>query len=93
MTTNNIILHTGPQLVISCYGLDVFGHDVVRGYGAIHVPTSPGRYYVYMVITEPYQWPAFSVSSIDLVHIVLYIKTLQQFTTINSSLFEWLYLF
>lgn len=34
----------GPQLVISCYGLDVFGHDVVRGYGAVHVPTSPGRY-------------------------------------------------
>ncbi|KAK3726946.1 hypothetical protein QZH41_014795, partial [Actinostola sp. cb2023] len=31
-----------PQLVISCYGLDVFGHDVVRGYGAVHIPTTPG---------------------------------------------------
>lgn len=33
----------GPQLVLSCYGLDAFGHDVVRGYGAVHVPISPGR--------------------------------------------------
>lgn len=31
-----------PQLVISCYGPDVFGTDVVRGYGAIHVPITPG---------------------------------------------------
>ncbi|XP_057313566.1 B9 domain-containing protein 1-like [Hydractinia symbiolongicarpus] len=31
-----------PQLVISCYGPDVFGTDVVRGYGAVHVPISPG---------------------------------------------------
>ena len=34
---------SGPQLVISCYGLDFYGHDVVRGYGAVHVPISPGR--------------------------------------------------
>lgn len=33
-----------PQLVISCYGLDAFGHDVVRGYGAVHVPISPGSH-------------------------------------------------
>ena len=33
----------GPQLVVSCYGPDAFGHDVVRGYGAVHVPISPGR--------------------------------------------------
>lgn len=36
-------LPLGPQLVVSCYGLDAFGHDVVRGYGAVHVPISPGR--------------------------------------------------
>ena len=29
--------------MISCYGLDFYGHDVVRGYGAVHVPISPGR--------------------------------------------------
>lgn len=34
----------GPQIVLSVYGPDVFGNDVVRGYGAVHVPLSPGRY-------------------------------------------------
>ncbi|XP_032354851.1 B9 domain-containing protein 1 isoform X3 [Camelus ferus] len=32
-----------PQIVLSVYGPDVFGNDVVRGYGAVHVPFSPGR--------------------------------------------------
>ncbi|EEB13704.1 eppb9, putative [Pediculus humanus corporis] len=32
-----------PQLVISAYGLDVFGNEVVRGYGVCHVPFSPGH--------------------------------------------------
>lgn len=34
----------GPQIVLSVYGPDVFGNDVVRGYGAVHVPFSPGRW-------------------------------------------------
>nr|KAF6274153.1 B9 domain containing 1 [Myotis myotis] len=34
----------GPQIVLSVYGPDVFGNDVVRGYGAVHVPFSPGRH-------------------------------------------------
>ncbi|XP_065065456.1 B9 domain-containing protein 1-like [Rhopilema esculentum] len=34
-----------PQLVVSCYGQDsVRGYDVVRGYGAVHVPISPGSH-------------------------------------------------
>ena len=33
-----------PQIVISCYGLDIFGRDVVRGYGAVHLPISPGKH-------------------------------------------------
>ena len=37
-----LFLISGPQLVISCYGPDVFGTDVVRGYGAIRVPVTPG---------------------------------------------------
>ncbi|VDM41220.1 unnamed protein product [Toxocara canis] len=32
-----------PQLLLSCYGSDTFGNDVVRGYGAVHIPTVPGR--------------------------------------------------
>ncbi|XP_005399330.1 PREDICTED: B9 domain-containing protein 1 isoform X2 [Chinchilla lanigera] len=35
-----------PQIVLSVYGPDVFGNDVVRGYGAVHVPFSPGRMFV-----------------------------------------------
>ncbi|XGW08570.1 hypothetical protein V3C99_011135 [Haemonchus contortus] len=33
-----------PQLVFSCYGNDLFGHDVVRGYGALPIPTVPGSH-------------------------------------------------
>ncbi|XP_078415089.1 B9 domain-containing protein 1 isoform X2 [Cetorhinus maximus] len=33
-----------PQIVISVYGADLFGNDVVRGYGGVHVPTTPGRH-------------------------------------------------
>ncbi|CAD5235751.1 unnamed protein product [Bursaphelenchus xylophilus] len=32
-----------PQLIISCYGHDMFGNDVIRGYGATFIPTAPGR--------------------------------------------------
>ncbi|XP_041434649.1 B9 domain-containing protein 1 isoform X1 [Xenopus laevis] len=34
----------GPQIVISVYGPDAFGNDVVRGYGAVHLPFTPGRH-------------------------------------------------
>ena len=33
----------GPQIVISVYGNNIFGRDEVRGYGAIHLPISPGE--------------------------------------------------
>ncbi|XP_005997529.1 B9 domain-containing protein 1 isoform X2 [Latimeria chalumnae] len=33
-----------PQIVVSVYGLDAFGNDVVRGYGAVHVPLTAGRH-------------------------------------------------
>ncbi|XP_072452953.1 B9 domain-containing protein 1 isoform X2 [Notamacropus eugenii] len=35
-----------PQIVISVYGPDIFGNDVVRGYGAVHVPFVPGRWFM-----------------------------------------------
>ena len=31
-----------PQLVVSVYGMDSFGNDIVRGYGAVHVPIFAG---------------------------------------------------
>lgn len=39
----NGIVVTGPQLMISVYGLDALGNDVVRGYGTTHLPTMSGR--------------------------------------------------
>ncbi|CAD1472835.1 unnamed protein product [Heterotrigona itama] len=43
--------HGWPQLIISVYGLDTFGHDVIRGYGVCHLPLETGhhekRYYDY----------------------------------------------
>ncbi|KAF7655526.1 hypothetical protein LDENG_00054000 [Lucifuga dentata] len=33
-----------PQIVVSVYGPDTFGNDVVRGYGATHVPFTPGQH-------------------------------------------------
>lgn len=32
-----------PQLAISVWGPDLLGNEVIRGYGATHLPTSPGR--------------------------------------------------
>ena len=32
-----------PQIVLACYGPDVFGNDVIRGYGSTFLPTVPGR--------------------------------------------------
>ncbi|KAJ9521731.1 hypothetical protein QJQ45_015354, partial [Haematococcus lacustris] len=31
-----------PQLVVSVYGLDGLGRDVIKGYGCIHLPTAAG---------------------------------------------------
>lgn len=33
----------GPQIVVSVYGLNILGRDEVRGYGAIHLPITPGQ--------------------------------------------------
>ena len=31
------------KLVVAIYGLDTFGNDVIRGYGAVHVPVFSNR--------------------------------------------------
>ena len=33
-----------PRVSLAVYGLDFLGRDVVRGYGSLLVPASPGRY-------------------------------------------------
>ncbi|KAL1131953.1 hypothetical protein AAG570_011564 [Ranatra chinensis] len=36
--------HGWPQLILSAYGLDVFGNDVARGYGLCHIPITAGHW-------------------------------------------------
>jgi B9 domain-containing protein 1 len=33
-----------PQLVITCAYPDFLGREVVKGYGVVHIPTTPGRH-------------------------------------------------
>ncbi|CAH8858758.1 unnamed protein product [Trichobilharzia szidati] len=33
-----------PQIVLHAYGVDVFGKDVIRGYGAVHIPMKIGSH-------------------------------------------------
>lgn len=42
-----------PQLVVSVYGSDALGRDVLRGSGAVHVPTTPGRHAVVVPLFAP----------------------------------------
>ena len=43
----------GPQLVLSCYGQDSFGNDVIRGYGVTHLPMSPGKHEIRIPLFVP----------------------------------------
>lgn len=49
-TTN---AHGWPRMVLSVYGLDVMGRDVVHGYGQLHIPTQPGVYTRYVRMFKP----------------------------------------
>ena len=42
-----------PQLVVSVYGLDSLGNDVVRGYGAIHIPLTSTVHVPYVTLKIP----------------------------------------
>ncbi|KAF5402598.1 B9 protein domain 1 [Latimeria chalumnae] [Paragonimus heterotremus] len=33
-----------PQIIVHAYGVDVFGKDVIRGYGAVHIPMESGKH-------------------------------------------------
>lgn len=32
-----------PKIHFSVYGRDMFGYDIIQGYGFTHVPSTPGR--------------------------------------------------
>jgi B9 domain-containing protein 1 len=42
-----------PQLIVSVYGLDMFGRDVIKGYGCTHLPTSSGRFDLKLRLFKP----------------------------------------
>lgn len=42
-----------PQVVLSVYGIDAFGRDVVRGYGSVHLPMQPGNHQVKVRLYRP----------------------------------------
>ena len=42
-----------PRLAISVYGVDGMGRDVVRGYGSLLLPTSPGQHVRYVHVYTP----------------------------------------
>lgn len=42
-----------PQLIVAVYGTNILGNDVIIGYGAIHVPTTPGRHELEIPLFTP----------------------------------------
>lgn len=53
ITFSSTNAHGWPRLAISVYGMDMLGRDVVRGYGQMHVPTTPGTYTRYVRMFKP----------------------------------------
>ena len=42
-----------PQIVLGVYGPDILGRDVIRGYGAIHLPCVPGEHLIKVPMVVP----------------------------------------
>jgi B9 domain-containing protein 1 len=42
-----------PQVIVTTYGSDFLGRDVVRGYSSVYLPTSYGRSILYMDLFTP----------------------------------------
>ena len=42
-----------PQIVVYLSGKDMFGREVIEGYGTVHVPTQPGRHTRYLRTFTP----------------------------------------
>ena len=52
--------HGWPRLVVSVYGLDFMGRDVVRGYASLLLPARPGGRTVYMKTYRPVSGSTFA---------------------------------
>jgi B9 domain-containing protein 1 len=51
--------HGWPRLVVSLYGLDFMGRDVVRGYASLLLPARPGGHTIYMKTYRPVSGSTF----------------------------------
>jgi B9 domain-containing protein 1 len=49
-----------PRIAVSVYGLDFLGRDVVRGYGSILVPLTPGQHILEVQTYAPLATSAFN---------------------------------
>mmetsp|Transcript_35975 Transcript_35975/g.70711 ORF Transcript_35975/g.70711 Transcript_35975/m.70711 type:complete len:264 (-) Transcript_35975:307-1098(-) len=53
LTFRSTNVHGWPQIVLSVYGINMSGKDVIKGYGWVHVPLIPGRYTQYCRLYAP----------------------------------------
>ncbi len=42
-----------PQIVLTVYSISLTGKDIVKGYGSVHIPTTPGRHVRYVRLYTP----------------------------------------
>jgi B9 domain-containing protein 1 len=49
-----------PQLIISVYGMDFMGRDVIKGYGCMRLPLTTGRFTKYVPTITPCATSPFS---------------------------------
>ena len=42
-----------PQIALSVYSVDSLGRDIVKGYGAVHLPTTTGRHTLKVHLYKP----------------------------------------
>jgi B9 domain-containing protein 1 len=42
-----------PQIVVAVYGLNLFGNDMLVGYGATHIPTTAGAHEIDIPLFAP----------------------------------------
>ena len=53
VTFNSTNAYGWPRIAISVYGVDGMGRDVVRGYGSLLLPTTPGQHVRYVHMYTP----------------------------------------
>merc|ERR1712167_138889 len=53
LTFKSTNVYGWPQLVLHVHGTDFLNRDIVRGYGSVHLPTSPGAHELQVRVFRP----------------------------------------